>query len=345
VSSSRRLRKRILLRRRRRYQISNIIIRVTDDDLVNGVFGPRPTVSDSTSLRAWWSAYDQMARFSDDPVATLEAANRDDDAFVMGSVFTLAYRLLGGVHPNDPAVLDDVERLRRRRAEVTAREHHHVDAALSMHAGEFFGAAATWQRIAREHPDDFPAHRFLHDVCLHIGDDSLRLPDAELAVDSFSPAAREHGLARGMLSFALEEVGRYADADAHGRAALEADPDDLWARHALAHVYESTQDHEAAISLLVPFADRWSEQTLLSNHVWWHLGLRLLEHGDLVGALEVYDRHLTSTTAFGLADATSLLWRLDLASGDAIDTTGRWARLADLWLPRPARGAGLRLGR
>ncbi len=73
------------------------------------------------------------------------------------------------------------------------------------------------------------------------------------------------------------------------------------------------------------------EQTLLSNHVWWHLALRLLEHGDLDGALAVFDDHLHSTTAFGLSDSTSLLWRIDLASGGVVDTMERWAALADSW--------------
>lgn len=76
---------------------------------------------------------------------------------------------------------------------------------------------------------------------------------------------------------------------------------------------------------------------MLSNHVWWHLGLRLLEHGDLDGALAVLDDHLASTTAFGLSDATSLLWRIDLVSGDALDTTDRWQVLADHWADNAQR--------
>jgi len=303
---------------------------VADDDQVNGAFGPRVATGGEASRAAWWSAYDQMSHFRGDPVATIDAVTASDDAFVMGPVFTITYRLLGGVRPSDPAVVADVERLRVRAAGGDDRERAHAAAALLVHQGEFLEAARMWHRLTAEVPDDFPAYRFAHDVCLHIGDDSVRLPSADRAVGAFAPASREHGLAQGMLAFALEEVGRYDEAERHGRLALDADPDDLWARHALAHVYESTGRHDDAVGLLVPSTTRWQEQVLLSNHVWWHLGLRLLEHGDVSAALAVLDEHLVSTTTFGLADATSLLWRIDLVQDGSVNGD-RWRTLADGW--------------
>ncbi len=309
---------------------------MADDDQVNGVFGPRVS-GDPAAQAAWWSAYDQMAHFLGDPLATLEPVAAADGSFVMGSVFALTYRLLGGVDPTDPAVVTDLGRVVERAPRSTEREQRHAAAAQLLHSGEFIAAAAAWDAITLDHPDDYPAHRFAHDVCLHIGDDSIRLPAAERAAGAWAPGEREHGLAAGMLAFALEEVGRYDEAIVAGTTALAADPDDLWARHALAHVYESTQRHDEAVELLVPTSGRWQEQAMLSNHVWWHLGLRLLEHGDLDGALAVLDDHLASTTAFGLSDATSLLWRIDLVSGDALDTTDRWQVLADHWADNAQR--------
>ena len=303
---------------------------MADDDQVNGVFGPRVAAGAEASRVAWWSAYDQMSHFRGDPVATLDVANAADDGFVMGLVFTITYRLLGGVRPSDPTVMADVDRLRTRSAHGDDRERAHAVAALLVHEGEFLEAATVWHRLTDHVPDDYPAYRFAHDVCLHIGDDTVRLPSAERAAAAFAPTTREHGLALSMFAFALEEVGRYDEADRNGRIALYADPDDLWARHALAHVYESTGRHADAIELLVPSAVRWNEQVLLNHHVWWHLGLRLLEHGDVAAALAVLDDHLSSTTSFGLADATSLLWRIDLASG-GLDTGIRWLALADGW--------------
>ncbi len=309
---------------------------MADDDQVNGVFGPQVS-GGAAAQAAWWSAYDQMAHFRGDPLATLDPIAAADESFVMGSVFALSYRLLGGADPADPAVVTDLGRVVERAPRGTERERRHAAAAQLLHGGEFLAAAAAWDAITLDHPDDYPAHRFAHDVCLHIGDDSIRLPAAHRAAAAWAPGEREHGLAAGMLAFALEEVGRYAEAVVAGSTALAADPDDLWARHALAHVYESTQRHDEAVDLLMPTSVRWQEQTMLSNHVWWHLGLRLLEHGDVDGALAVLDDHLASTTAFGLSDATSLLWRIDLVSGGALDTTDRWTVLADHWADNAQR--------
>jgi hypothetical protein len=296
-----------------------------------GWFGPPVAAASSAAAGAWRIAYDAMVRFSGDPIAVLDPHNVADPAFVMGPVFTLTYRLLGGVDPADPAVVADAERVRGRADTASLRERGHAEAALLVHAGEFLDAATRWDLVSLEHPDDLVASRFVHDVCLHIGDDTRRLPAAERAAAAWPSGSREHGLALGMLSFALEEVGRFEEAEQPGRVALELDPADLWARHALAHVYESTGRHADAIELLVPTSGTWAAQTLLANHMWWHVGLRLLHHGDVAGALDVLDRHQQSTTAFGLSDATALLWRLDLATAGRPQSVERWERLAQHW--------------
>jgi hypothetical protein len=42
------------------------------------------------------------------------------------------------------------------------------------------------------------------------------------------------------------------------------------------------------------------------------------------------DQHLVSSTAFGLCDSTSLLWRAELVTGEAASPS-RWAALARRW--------------
>jgi hypothetical protein len=132
-----------------------------------------------------------------------------------------------------------------------------------------------------------------------------------------------------MHSFALNEVGRFDAAEAAGRRALDADPLDLWARHALAHVYEDRTDSVASLELLEQTEDVWSAQDLLATHIWWHLALRLLALGDVDRVLSIFDAQLGSaTTPFRLCDMSSLLWRMEL---DGADVGDRWAVLADRW--------------
>lgn len=301
-----------------------------------GMVAGEVTAADPATPTAWNQAYDLYLRLAGDPFAIIDSVNSSDELFVIGPVFAATYRILGGFHPTSRHVRADVDRIRQRRSTASAREKMHADAALLMAEGEFMDAIRAWDSISSEYPDDFVATRFVHDVCLHIGDDSMRLPAAQRACDAHPPGTRLWGLASGMLAFALEETGEYAAATSAGRDALDVDVDDLWARHALAHVYESTAAHGDAIELLTSTTS-WHDQTLLNNHIWWHLGLRLLHADDVAGALDVFDTWLTSTTSFGLADSTSLLWRIDLWTGGTADTATRWRVLAERWAADRAR--------
>jgi tetratricopeptide (TPR) repeat protein len=295
-------------------------------------FGHDMSARFDETAAAWRRAVHELLDFTGDPIATLDNVNESDPAFVMGPVFTTAYRILGGAQPTGSAVVSGLALLDERADHATEREQAHIDAVRSLVEGEFEDAASQWDTITITHPRDLVALKLAHDVCLHIGDDDIRLPSARRAVESaaFDPAERATAVLYANLSFALEEVGQYEEAEQWGRAALAAEPTDLWARHALAHVYEATERHEDALKLLVPTSSQWSAQTLLANHIWWHVGLRLLNHGSIVEAIDVLDRELVSRTAFGLADSTSLLWRIELASAPSAPSL-RWESLVEHW--------------
>jgi hypothetical protein len=295
-------------------------------------FGNGITARFDDTVHAWRAATDELLDFVGDPIATLDPVNSSDGAFVMGSVFTTAYRILGGASPDSVAISEGLARLDQRQDGAIEQERAHIAAVRSLVCGEFEVAARQWDDIAIAHPRDLLALKLAHDVCLHIGDDDIRLPSARRSVESaaFGPAERATAVLNANLSFALEEVGEFEEAEHWGRAGLAIEPTDLWARHALAHVYEATDRHEDALKLLVPTSGQWTRQTLLANHMWWHVGLRLLNHGSLVEALDVLDRELVSTTAFGLADSTSLLWRIELHSAPSA-ASSRWDSLASHW--------------
>lgn len=295
-------------------------------------FGNTMSARFDDTVAGWRRAVHELLDFTGDPIATLDNVNHRDAAFVMGPVFTTAYRILGGAQPTGSHVVSGLALLDERSDDATEREQAHVAAVRSLVAGEFEDAARQWDMIAIAHPCDLVAMKLAHDVCLHIGDDDIRLPSARRAVDSgaFKRDERATAVVNANLAFALEEVGRYDEAEHWGRAALAAEPTDLWARHALAHVYEATERHEDALKLLVPTSSQWSAQTLLANHIWWHVGLRLLNHGSIVEAVDVLDRELVSRTAFGLADSTSLLWRIELAAAPSAPSM-RWESLAEHW--------------
>ncbi|MEM9203481.1 MAG: tetratricopeptide repeat protein [Actinomycetota bacterium] len=271
------------------------------------------------SIAAWNEAWDRFLSFTGDPLELLAHANEHDDEFVMGSVMQGVYALTSGSPLDAPAVRTAVER-------ATVRDGGpHAEALVSMAAGDFTAAGDAFAALGAE--GDFAAYRFAHDIFLHVADAERRL--------AWSDRSIAHGFADGqnfidgMHSFTLNEVGRHDEAVEFGERALAVEPRDLWARHALAHVYEDRDDREASFPLLEATSDDWREQDALALHVWWHLALRYLAVGRYDDAVTLYDARVDdATTPFRLCDLTSLLWRLELRGQDVGD---RWDVLADRW--------------
>ena len=292
-----------------------------------GLPDPGPVQGQQASVEAWARGWEQYLHYRGDPVAVMSGAGTADESFVMGPVFAAVYRVLAGTPLSSAALAADAERCRARASGSAHREQAHVRAVQLVLAGDFTRAVGAWHEIALG-GWDFAAVRFAHDVSLHVGDLAGRLATSSHAVEAWR-GEPGWGFVAGQHAFALEEYGRYDEAEELGRQALSLDPDDLWARHALVHVYESTDDTLAARELLEGSVERWSVQELFATHIWWHLALRLLASGDAAGALAVFDeRRPHAKTAFQLCDQTSLLWRLELAGCDAGD---RWDALADCW--------------
>ena len=287
-----------------------------------------PVTGTASSVDSWDRAWAKMLHFRGDPMDELEPANRDDPAFVLGPVFNAAYYVLAGT-PADAAQLRcEVERVDQRADTAGEREQAHARALKRLLAGDYTTAGEAWDEIAAV-GHDFAAVRIAHDVYLHVGDNDRRLKSSLSAADRWQPHDHGYGFVQGQLAFALEEAGRLDEAEQVGRAALDLDPSDLWARHALAHVYETTDDQQSALDLLDQPDALWHDQDALSTHVWWHLALRLISTGEYQRVLSIHDQESSvASTAFRLCDLTSLLWRLELVG---VDVGDRWSALADRW--------------
>ncbi len=273
-----------------------------------------------------------MLHFCGDAFERLAEPNKNDASFALGSIFCAAYRLLGGAPPGSPAVGADLTRAGERAQ--GRRERGHLAAVTAFAAGELTEAGERWEILARG-THDLAAVRLAHDVYLHTGDDKRRLRASSEAVGSWSEGDQGWGFVLGQHSFALEEAGRCREAERFGWLALDHDPLDLWALHALAHVYESTGDHLAALDLLRSRQPTWSHQPTFSMHIWWHLALRLMAAHHFDEVLVIHDDlEPAASTAFELCDLASMLWRLELAGADV---GNRWESLADAFAIRSER--------
>ena len=221
-------------------------------------------------------------------------------------------------------------------AKATARELAHVAALEAWAAGDLDRTLATWEAILAEHPTDVLAVRLAHYKYFWLG----RRRDMVASVERVSPQW-DHDLAGwgAILScrcFAYEECGDYATAETAGRAAVDLDPADLWATHAVAHVMEMQDRHDEGIAWLSELERHWSGANNLLHHLWWHRALFHLERREFDEVLALYDRRfrdLNSPLAQAQPDfhidvqnAASMLFRLER---HGVPVGDRWIELAD----------------
>jgi tetratricopeptide (TPR) repeat protein len=141
-----------------------------------------------------------------------------------------------------------------------------------------------------------------------------------------------------MHAFSLVESAHYQRAADIGLHALQLNPLDARAYHALAHVYEMTENPTAGVRWMNDRAAFWTGDTVVATHCWWHLALFHLALGEIDRALVLYDEHVRaghSPEVADMIDASALLWRIELLGAN---TGGRWGELASAWARHLADG-------
>jgi len=135
--------------------------------------------------------------------------------------------------------------------------------------------------------------------------------------------------------FAYEESGDYS-AEADGRKAVELDPADLWATHAVAHVLEMQGRSAEGIAWLSGLEGNWGNANNIAHHVWWHRAMYHLERGEFDAVLDLYDRRFRNLQSpltqaqpdlyIDIQNAASILFRLER---QGVNVGSRWGEIAD----------------
>ncbi|MBV8536969.1 MAG: tetratricopeptide repeat protein [Alphaproteobacteria bacterium] len=210
---------------------------------------------------------------------------------------------------------------------TTPREAAHIAALAAWCAGDGEEALRRWESILAEHPRDVLALKLAQYWHFYFG----RSQDMSNSVARALPAwdgVPGHGYVLGLQAFGFEECGDYAAAERAGRWAVEINPADVWAIHAVAHVLEMQDRADEGIAWI---RSREADLSGIHNfrfHVWWHRCLFHLELGDTATALDLYDREVRAESTddyLDITNAVSLLWRLEDLG---VDAGGRWAELA-----------------
>jgi tetratricopeptide (TPR) repeat protein len=290
------------------------------------------STASTAALAHFEHALDQFQAYRGDPIATIDAALAEDEAFVNAHLFKAFLLATTGEGRHLPAARAAVARARAMERRANRRERALIAAGQLLVDGHWHAATRSFDAVLREWPRDALALQTAHLLDFYRGD-ALNLRNrVSRVLPSWSASLPGYSYVLGMHAFGLEECNQYAEAEATGRRALDITPGDGWAVHAVTHVMEMQGRIDEGIGWLTSRAQDWAtDDNAFAPHNWWHLALFHLDRGAFDAVLELYDRKLDGPQADAvlvLIDCTALLWRLHL---EGVDVGDRFQRVADRW--------------
>ena len=281
-------------------------------------------------------ALGKLQCFIGDPLGLADAAIAVDPGFVMAHVFK-GY-LYGLSTEADAMPVARACHASAAALAATERENGHVAALGRLADGHWHEAGRLLEDVAIAEPRDALALLAGHQIDFFTGNSRMLRDRIARALPAWDAAMPGYHSVLGMQAFGLEEMGDYARAEALGRRAIELQPRDGWARHAVAHVMEMQCRHRDGISWMRDDTRSWTEESFLQVHNWWHLALFYYDLGEIHQVLALFDQQIYgkgSTLSLNLLDASAILWRLHLGGHDLGD---RWSALAQSWEPKAKAG-------
>ena len=211
---------------------------------------------------------------------------------------------------------------------ATDRERLHLEALDAWNRGEFQQAVGHLETILAGHPRDILALKIAHYLYFYLGDNENHRDSIGRVLHAWDDTVDGYGYVLGMQAFSLEESGAYDEAERAGRAAVERNPADLWAVHAVAHVMEMQDRRREGIAWIRESEPQLGNCNNFGYHVWWHLALFHLELDEVEPVLRLYDERMRADLSdeyLDICNATSMLWRLEERG---VDVGDRWNELA-----------------
>ncbi|SLN37560.1 tetratricopeptide repeat protein [Roseisalinus antarcticus] len=207
----------------------------------------------------------------------------------------------------------------------TAREKANAQVLAAWVAGDIPEVIRRCEEIARAHPTDLAIIKFGQYHLFNIGDAAAML---RLALHAL-PEGETTPYVHSMVAFGYEQCHLLDEAEAAARRAMEIEPTDPWAHHALAHVMLTQGRVDEGIAFLESVAPSWAElNSFMHTHNWWHLALFYISRDRQADVLAAFDAHVWAREKDYSQDqvgAVSLLARMEFAG---IDVGERWEDVA-----------------
>jgi hypothetical protein len=289
------------------------------------------------AARLYEQALAQFRCYRGDPVATIDAALALQPELTSGWILHGWLHALGTDPAAEAVVRADIARIESLRPD--RREQAHLSALAHFIDGRWRLAGRVLEDLSIAWPEDALALQAGHTIDYLRGDSRMLRDRIARALPSWSAARPGYHAVLGMLAFGREECGDYRGAERAGRAALELEPGDAWAQHAVAHVFEMEGRAREGVAWMRDREPHWADDNFLSVHNWWHLAMFHLDLDERDEVLALFDGPIhasRSTLMTDLIDASALLWRVQLLGEDV---SARWRTVADCW--RAAAEPGL----
>jgi tetratricopeptide (TPR) repeat protein len=292
--------------------------------------------ADATGAAHYASALRQLQCFVGDPVGAVNAAIEASPDFVMAHVLKGYLYGLSTDHEALPVARACYEAARALPA--SPRERGHVAALGHLVEGRWHEAGRVLEDVTIEEPRDALGLFAGHQIDFFTGNSRMLRDRIARAMPAWSEGMAGYHTTLAMQAFGFEEMGEYARAERLGKRAIEIEPRDGWAQHAVAHVMEMQCRQRDGIAWMRHNTEDWAGDSFLQVHNWWHLALFHYELGETEEALALFDAPIygrRSTLALNMLDASALLWRLHLRG---VDVGDRWAALAANWAHKARDG-------
>ncbi len=191
--------------------------------------------------------------------------------------------------------------------------------------GDIDAALGISRSILAQWPQDLATLKLHQYLAFNRGD----APEMLRAAFEVSGSNQEVAQFHGMLAFAFEQCHLLDEAASAARRALQLEPNEPWAQHALAHVYLTRGEIADGVTFLEDASKGWiGLNSFMHTHAWWHLALFYLSQGRFSEARDIYDRDVWGVNPSYSQDqvgAVSLLARLEFAG---VDVGDRWDDIA-----------------
>ncbi|MFP5372704.1 MAG: tetratricopeptide repeat protein, partial [Actinomycetes bacterium] len=230
-----------------------------------------PVSGSPAAVDRYDAAVDHLLAYRNDVVDAMTSLAADEPGFAMGQVLAAYLSLTSTDLPDVAGAQEIADHL--ATLELNEREAAHRGAIDAWLSGDWHGAARRLDALLVRWPADLLGLLVGHQLDFFVGDAANLRDRVGRSLRSVDPRHPHHGYVRGMYAFGLEECGSYELAEAHGLAAVDRNPGDVWATHAVTHVYEMRGQVDRGIRFLREHQADWAEGNLFSVHNWWHLAL------------------------------------------------------------------------